>query len=56
MTDQLQHARTSPCAARQGDPVVLYNAWDPGSAQAVAKAGAKAIATGWPVAAAFRLP
>jgi 2-methylisocitrate lyase-like PEP mutase family enzyme len=29
-----------------GDPVVLFNAWDPGSAQAVAKSGAKAIATG----------
>ena len=29
-----------------GDPVVLYNIWDPGSAQAVAKAGARALATG----------
>ena len=29
-----------------GDPVVLFNIWDAGSAQAVAKAGAKAIATG----------
>ena len=29
-----------------GDPVVLYNIWDVGSAQAVAKAGAKALATG----------
>lgn len=29
-----------------GDPVVLYNIWDPGSAQAVARAGARAIATG----------
>jgi 2-methylisocitrate lyase-like PEP mutase family enzyme len=29
-----------------GDPVVLYNIWDPGSAQAVASAGAKALATG----------
>ena len=29
-----------------GDPVVLYNIWDTGSAQAVAKAGAKALATG----------
>ena len=29
-----------------GDPVVLYNIWDPGSAQAVAAAGAKALATG----------
>jgi 2-methylisocitrate lyase-like PEP mutase family enzyme len=29
-----------------GDPVVLYNIWDAGSARAVAAAGAKALATG----------
>ena len=29
-----------------GDPLILFNIWDPGSAQAVAKAGAKAIASG----------
>ena len=29
-----------------GDPLVLYNIWDAGSAQAVDRAGAKAIATG----------
>jgi 2-methylisocitrate lyase-like PEP mutase family enzyme len=29
-----------------GDPLVLYNIWDPGSALAVAEAGAKALATG----------
>lgn len=29
-----------------GDPLVLFNAWDVGSAQAVAKSGAHAIATG----------
>src|SRR3954468_2717690 len=29
-----------------GDPVVLYNIWDVGSALAVAKAGATALATG----------
>jgi 2-methylisocitrate lyase-like PEP mutase family enzyme len=29
-----------------GDPVILYNIWDPGSARAVADAGAKALATG----------
>jgi 2-methylisocitrate lyase-like PEP mutase family enzyme len=29
-----------------GDPVVLYNIWDVGSALAVAKAGASALATG----------
>jgi 2-methylisocitrate lyase-like PEP mutase family enzyme len=29
-----------------GEPLVLYNIWDPGSAAAVASAGAKALATG----------
>ena len=29
-----------------GDPVILYNIWDVGSAKAVAAAGAKALATG----------
>ncbi len=29
-----------------GEPLVLFNAWDPGSAVAVAKSGAEAIATG----------
>ena len=29
-----------------GDPVILYNIWDTGSAVAVAGAGAKALATG----------
>lgn len=36
-----------------GKPLVLFNAWDAGSAKAVAAAGASAIATGsWAVAAA----
>src|SRR5690606_32537318 len=39
------------------DPLVLFNAWDAGSARAVAGAGAKAIATGsWSVAAANGYP
>ena len=29
-----------------GDPLVLFNVWDAGSAQAIAKSGARAIATG----------
>jgi 2-methylisocitrate lyase-like PEP mutase family enzyme len=38
---------------KPGAPLVLYNVWDTGSAQAVAKAGATAIATGsWGVARA----
>lgn len=40
-----------------GLPLVLFNAWDAGSAKTVAKAGAKAIATGsWSIAAANGLP
>lgn len=39
---------------RPGDPVILYNAWDAGSARAVVRAGARAVATGsWSVAAAW---
>jgi 2-methylisocitrate lyase-like PEP mutase family enzyme len=29
-----------------GDPLILYNAWDAGSARVIAEAGARAIATG----------
>ena len=29
-----------------GDPVILFNVWDAGSAKAVTEAGAKAMATG----------
>ncbi len=37
----------------KGDPVILYNIWDAGSARAVEESGAKSIATGsWSVAAA----
>lgn len=40
-----------------GEPLILFNAWDAGSAQAIARAGAKAIATGsWSVAAAHHYP
>ena len=36
-----------------GNPLILFNIWDAGSAKAVADAGAKAIATGsWGVAGA----
>lgn len=38
---------------KRGDPIVLYNIWDAGSAVAIAAAGASAVATGsWSVAAA----
>ncbi len=38
---------------RPGDPLILFNAWDAGSAKIIADAGARAIGTGsWSVAAA----
>ena len=43
MTDQIAAFKALHVA---GDPLVLFNIWDAGSAKAVAKAGAKAIATG----------
>ena len=46
MSSQADKARLFASLHRRGDPVILYNAWDAGSAKAVAEAGAKAIATG----------
>ncbi|MFL6858983.1 MAG: isocitrate lyase/phosphoenolpyruvate mutase family protein [Allosphingosinicella sp.] len=43
---QADKARLFASLHRAGEPVVLYNAWDAGSARIVAEAGAKAIATG----------
>ena len=43
MTDQVALFRALHVP---GDPLVLFNIWDAGSARAVARAGAKAIATG----------
>ena len=44
--ETLEKARRFAALHRAGDPLILYNAWDPGSARAVAEAGARAIATG----------
>jgi 2-methylisocitrate lyase-like PEP mutase family enzyme len=50
---QNEKARAFAALHVPGNPVILFNAWDPGSAKAVADGGAKAIATGsWSVAAA----
>lgn len=54
MTSQIDRARSFRALHVKGDPVVLFNIWDPGSARIAAQAGAKAIATGSkPVAMAF---
>ena len=42
---QKEKARSFRALHIPGDPVILYNVWDPGSARAVTKAGAAAIAT-----------
>ncbi|WP_170759207.1 isocitrate lyase/PEP mutase family protein [Ruegeria lacuscaerulensis] len=46
MTNQTTKAEAFAALHKKGDPVILYNIWDPGSAGAVRDAGAKAIATG----------
>ena len=51
--DQRHKAETFAALHIKGDPLVLYNIWDAGSARCIAAAGAKALATGsWSVAAA----
>jgi 2-methylisocitrate lyase-like PEP mutase family enzyme len=50
---QADKARAFQALHVRGAPLVLFNAWDAGSARAVADAGAPSIATGsWSVAAA----
>lgn len=54
MSQQAEKARAFAAFHIPGKPLVLFNVWDPGSAKAVAQAGAKALATGsWSVAAAY---
>src|ERR1700734_2606284 len=52
--DQIKKADEFAALHVKGEPVILYNAWDAGSAKAIIGAGAKAIATSsWSVAAAL---
>ena len=52
-SSQSESARAFASMHVPGDPLILYNAWDAGSAKAVRDAGGRAIATGsWSVAAA----
>jgi 2-methylisocitrate lyase-like PEP mutase family enzyme len=51
MSDQKRKAEQFRALHIPGNPLVLFNIWDAGSARAVAAAGSKAIATGsWSVA------
>ncbi|MFN8420485.1 MAG: isocitrate lyase/phosphoenolpyruvate mutase family protein [Anaerolineae bacterium] len=53
MTSQLDLATQFAKLHIKGDPLILFNVWDAGSAKAIRDIGAKAIATGsWSVAAA----
>ena len=46
MTDQIARAKAFHALHKPGNPLVLFNVWDPGSARHAAQAGASAIATG----------
>ncbi|MBY4632410.1 isocitrate lyase/PEP mutase family protein [Rhizobium croatiense] len=51
--NQTEKAKAFHALHQKGNPIVLYNIWDAGTAKALAEAGAKALATGsWSVAAA----
>ena len=51
--NQVEKAKQFANLHVKGTPVILYNAWDPGSAKAVVAAGARVVATSsWSVAAA----
>jgi 2-methylisocitrate lyase-like PEP mutase family enzyme len=53
MNNQADIARSFAELHVKGDPLVLFNVWDAGTARAVQEIGAKAVATGsWAVAAA----
>jgi 2-methylisocitrate lyase-like PEP mutase family enzyme len=59
MTKQDQSSRAEAFRSLHvpGKPIVIFNAWDAGSARAVVAAGARAIGTGsWSVAAAHGYP
>lgn len=46
MKDQAERARTFADLHVKGDPLIIFNVWDAGTAKAVAEVGAKAVATG----------
>src|SRR5688572_19074087 len=53
MISQIERAHVFHDLHVKGNPLVLFNIWDAGSAKAIQEIGAKAIATGsWSVAAA----
>ena len=56
MKSQMERANNFKELHTKGNPLVLYNIWDAGSAVAIQEIGSKAIATGsWAVAASHGL-
>ena len=54
---QIERANLLKSLHRKGEPLILFNIWDAGSAKVLEEVGAKAIATGsWSVAAAHGFP
>jgi len=46
MSKQIEHAHEFLGLHKKGEPVIIFNVWDAGTAKAAAEVGAKAIATG----------
>lgn len=46
MIDQIERAKEFAALHLKGDPLIIFNVWDAGTAKAAAEIGAKAIATG----------
>ena len=46
MATQIERAESFKRLHIKGDPIILFNVWDAGTARVVADAGAKALATG----------
>jgi 2-methylisocitrate lyase-like PEP mutase family enzyme len=46
MPDQIERAKKFSDLHVKGDPLIIFNVWDAGTAKAAADAGAKAVATG----------
>jgi 2-methylisocitrate lyase-like PEP mutase family enzyme len=54
---EIERANLLKSLHRKGEPLILFNIWDAGSAKVLEEIGAKAIATGsWSVAAAHGFP
>jgi 2-methylisocitrate lyase-like PEP mutase family enzyme len=57
MSTQEERARLFAALHVKGDPLIIFNVWDAGTAKALVEVGAKAVATGsWAVAAANGFP